>query len=73
MSMVTVSYNDVLDLAQQLDPVEQLRLLEALSQSMRRPVKPRQSILSLQGLGKEIWQGIDAQKYVEQERASWDG
>lgn len=29
---------------------------------------PTLSILGLQGLGKEIWQGIDAARYVDQER-----
>jgi hypothetical protein len=33
----------------------------------------RTSILELQGLGKAIWQGIDAQEYVDRERASWNG
>ena len=28
-------------------------------------------INGLRGLGKEIWQGIDAQEYVNQERDSW--
>jgi hypothetical protein len=30
------------------------------------------SILELEGLGKEIWKGIDAAKYVDEERKSWD-
>jgi plasmid stability protein len=30
------------------------------------------SILELQGLGKELWAGIDAVTHVEDERASWD-
>ena len=30
------------------------------------------SILELQGLGKEHWQGIEASTHVEDERASWD-
>jgi plasmid stability protein len=30
------------------------------------------SILELQGLGKELWQGVDATSHVERERASWD-
>lgn len=33
----------------------------------------KRSILDLQGLGKEIWAGIDAQEYVNHERASWAG
>ena len=30
------------------------------------------SILELQGLGKEVWSGIDAAKHVDAERRSWD-
>lgn len=30
------------------------------------------SILELRGLGKEIWEGIDAAEYVRRERDSWD-
>jgi plasmid stability protein len=30
------------------------------------------SILELEGLGKELWIGIDAAKHVEAERVSWD-
>jgi hypothetical protein len=30
-------------------------------------------MMELEGLGKEIWQGLDAQEYVNQERASWNG
>ena len=35
--------------------------------------KPKRSILELRGLGKEVWRGIDAQEYVNQERDSWNG
>ncbi len=35
--------------------------------------EPHYSVLDLKGLGKEIWQGIDAQEYVDQERSSWSG
>lgn len=31
------------------------------------------SLLDLKGLGKEVWQGVDAQDYVDRERASWNG
>jgi plasmid stability protein len=30
------------------------------------------SILALKGLGKEIWRGVDAAEFVQQERRSWD-
>ena len=34
---------------------------------------PAQGIMRLKGLGKEIWAGIDAQDYVNRERAAWAG
>jgi plasmid stability protein len=30
------------------------------------------SILELQGLGKEVWKGIDTDEYIDAERRSWD-
>lgn len=30
------------------------------------------SLLDLEGLGAEIWQGMDAQEYVNQLRDEWD-
>lgn len=30
------------------------------------------SILELEGLGKDLWVGIDAARHVDAERASWD-
>jgi len=33
----------------------------------REPV----SIMELEGLGKELWEGIDAVEYIRQERDSW--
>jgi len=32
----------------------------------------RVDMLSLAGLGAEMWQGIDIAAYLEQERATWD-
>jgi plasmid stability protein len=34
--------------------------------------KPSLSILDLEGVGKEIWTGIDAGEHVAAERRSWD-
>ncbi len=33
---------------------------------------PQLSIMELQGLGKELWDGLDAVAHVEAERAAWD-
>ena len=75
MTIPNVSYKDVLILSQQLQVGEQLRLLEALAQVLRERLttQPQHSIMELQGLGKEIWQDIEVEAYIEEERASWDG
>jgi hypothetical protein len=52
-----------------------LRLIEELKVRASEGVapEPQHSIMELCGLGKEIWEGIDAQEYVNNERASWNG
>lgn len=35
-------------------------------------LEPQHDIMELHGLGAEIWQGIDAQDYVNQLREEWD-
>ncbi len=57
-----------------LSTAERLRLLEMtvhdLILSAQREPKER-SIMELRGLGKEIWQGVDAQTYVDRLREEW--
>ena len=69
------TYQEICRQVEELTPDEQLQLLEVLAAIVRRrtTAPPKRSILELEGLGKDIWQGIDAQAYVEQERASWNG
>jgi hypothetical protein len=69
------SYEQILRQAARLEPADQLRLLEDLAALVRHQIAtaPRQSITALRGLGREVWQGIDAQDYVDQERAAWHG
>ena len=45
-------------------------VIQILSQATARPASL--SILELQGLGKEIWQGIDTQAYIDKLRDEWD-
>jgi hypothetical protein len=57
-----------------LDAAQRRRLLEELETLVQQESDSTDvSILSLQGLGREMWEGIDAQTYVRQERASWPG
>jgi len=74
-SMAAHAYESALQMAESLSREEQLRRIQELSAlaGVGAASEPRHSILELCGLGKEIWEGIDAQEYVDRERASWNG
>lgn len=57
-----------------LDPADQFRLLSELSARLSGELgrRPR-SLMELEGLGQEVWQGLDVDDYIRQERSSWDG
>lgn len=73
--MSTSLYDEVLSRAQQLEPADQLRLIQELVARVQRQMAATggRSIRELRGLGKEIWAGIDAQAYVDAERDTWSG
>jgi hypothetical protein len=72
--MSTYIYNEILERIQLLKPDEQLQLLADIATMLREQVtaEPQHSIMELKGLGKELWQGIDVKKYIDEERNSWD-
>ena len=58
-----------------LPTTERLRLLEMAIHDLAliaQQEPKKRSILELRGLGKEVWQGVDAQKYVDRLRGEWD-
>ena len=59
-----------------LSATERLRLVEIIARDLATTTvteTPRQrSLLELEGLGSEIWQGTDAQEYVNELRKEWD-
>jgi len=73
--MQDIVYKKLLDEVEKLSQTDQLRLLEQIAVLLRQKAatKTSRSILDLQGLGKEMWKNIDAQKYVDEERKSWNG
>jgi len=53
---------------------EQLELIALISKKLlvRTDVKEeKRSLLELEGLGAEIWEGVDAQQYVDDLRNEW--
>ena len=72
---VSLTYDDYVKGINRLRPEEQLSLVEIISGRLKKTLttrKAKHSILELEGLGAEIWKGIDAQEYVMKERESWD-
>ena len=73
--MATEPSRDLLNQIRALDPSEQRQLIVEIQRMLvsneRRTPVPR--ILDLSGLGKEIWEGIDVDAYLNNERDSWDG
>lgn len=60
-----------------LPPAEQLKLLAKMAEELSNgekktePTKKR-SLLELEGLGAEIWEGVDPQEYVNELRNEWE-
>lgn len=72
--MTTYTYRQVVNQAKRLSRDEQWQLVEELLATIRHPESKRRkhSIRELKGLGKELWQSVDVDKYLEEERNSWD-
>ncbi len=58
---------DILHQVKNLTIDEQIKLMEELAIIVRRQKlsQSQHSILKLEGLGKDIWQGVDAHQYVD--------
>lgn len=68
-----MSTYQVLQQAKALKPNERKELLRLLKMIVAADEgeMPAPSLRDLRGLGKEVWQGIDAQEYVNDLRAEW--
>ncbi len=77
--MPTYAYREVLDevlnQVQRLTLDEQLQLLSDVAAMLRRQVKsrPKHNIMEFEGIAEELWKGVDVEKYIDEERNSWDG
>lgn len=60
---------DLLEQAKALEQRQQIELIKLLVDHVAsQPPKPKRSLSELRGLGKEIWQGVDAQEYINELR-----
>jgi len=75
MATEVVTLDQVLDISERLKPSDQLRLISALSERLRQEMGESAEpvdMLSLAGVGADLWAQIDVAVYLEQERSSWD-
>ncbi len=72
--MSTYAYRQIVDQFQQLSPEEQARLIKELQDMYHRrvPAKPHYNIMEFEGIAKELWKDVDVQKYLDEERKSWE-
>ncbi len=72
---LTLRFEDYVEGIERLRPDEQLNLIEIISARLKTNLKRKKvkhSVMELEGLGAQIWKGVDAQQYVSKERKSWD-
>lgn len=66
---------EILAEARSLSIEERKQLMKGLIDLLAEPFLPspqHHRLRELRGLGKEIWQGVDAQAYIEQQRDEWE-
>ena len=73
MTTETINWREALDVVEKLSWSDQLRLISELLLRMR-PVVARSEpvdLLTLAGVGAEVWAKVDTDCYIDQERESW--
>ena len=69
------SLDRVLSLTRELRPDEKLRLIGLLTEDLREEMErvgDPVDMLSLVGIGAEVWREVNVDEYLDQERDSWD-
>lgn len=68
-----MSVSEGLRQAKALTPSERKEVLKSLHELVARDDrKPKRSLFELAGLGKEVWQDIDTDAYLNELRDEWD-
>ena len=67
-------YRRLMEQVRRLDADEMLRLRDGITVLLEKPEDQEPfDIMELEGMGKEVWEGIDAKEYVRRERESSQG
>jgi hypothetical protein len=72
--MSATSLTEIIPLVEKLSLEEKLQLIEHVARDLQRKpqVTPRLSWKDARGLGKEIWEGVDVDRYIDELRNEWD-
>lgn len=65
----SLTVEEIIAAAKDLSPEERAKLLRALT---KNDGAAQRHITEIHGIGKEVWQGIDAQAHINSERDSWE-
>ncbi len=73
MTTQSMNWRDALTLAEELSWPDQLRLISELLLRMQTLVTESEPVdlLTLSGVGAEVWSKVDTDTYINQERDSW--
>lgn len=73
MTSNSITWREVLATSQKLSILDQLRLITELSLHLRRVFVESEPVdlLTLSGVGKEVWANLDVNTYLNEERDSW--
>lgn len=74
LCMASSAYENARKSVEALPLQDQLRLISELASHLSNHLdrQPR-SLLELEGLGQDVWQGVDVDEYIRRERSSWNG
>jgi hypothetical protein len=71
-----MTFNEIIQQISHLTLAERKQLLRVITDTLpateNLPVPQKRSILEFEGVGKSMWQGVDAQEYVDHLRSEWD-
>lgn len=69
-----MTFETIIEEVRLLPIAQRKALISAIVDTFTDPVPslPQHSLLELEGLGKEIWEGVDPQTYIDELRDEWD-
>ena len=71
--MSATNLAEIIPLVEKLTPEEKLQLIEYVAHELRETkIGQVRHWRDFRGLGKEIWQEIDSQAYIDKLRDEWD-